>query len=62
MRRNLIDEQTMNTHEFLFADVTLVARASGALYWPDQQLLVISDLPWKIRTHCAFGWRDAAPL
>ena len=44
MRRNLIDEQTMNTHEFLFADVTLVARASGALYWPDQQLLVISDL------------------
>ncbi|MDR0810647.1 MAG: ligase-associated DNA damage response endonuclease PdeM [Gemmobacter sp.] len=31
-------------HRFTFADVPLVALPSGALYWPTERLLVVSDL------------------
>ncbi|MEL7115511.1 MAG: ligase-associated DNA damage response endonuclease PdeM, partial [Pseudomonadota bacterium] len=34
----------MNTHRFTLAGAALEARGSGALFWPDQRLLVVSDL------------------
>lgn len=34
----------MNTHSFTLAGQTLVARPSGALYWPAEKLLCVSDL------------------
>ena len=34
----------MNGHQFTFGGATLVALGSGALYWPDRGLLVVSDL------------------
>lgn len=34
----------MNDHIFTFFGATLVARADGGLYWPAEQLLVVSDL------------------
>ena len=34
----------MNGYEFSFAGTTLLALGSGALYWPVQNLLCISDL------------------
>lgn len=34
----------MNTHDFTFARTKLKALASGALFWPDENLLVVSDL------------------
>lgn len=34
----------MNTYDFTLAGADLVARPSGALFWPEQQLLVVSDL------------------
>ncbi|MDU9002460.1 ligase-associated DNA damage response endonuclease PdeM [Sedimentitalea todarodis] len=34
----------MNGHSFLFSGVNLVAMASGALWWPEQRLLCVSDL------------------
>jgi len=34
----------MNFYDFTFADVALRALGSGALYWPDQALLCVSDL------------------
>lgn len=34
----------MNGYQFSLLGVNLVALASGALYWPDQSLLVVSDL------------------
>lgn len=34
----------MNDHVFTFCGVTLVARADGALHWPEARLLVVSDL------------------
>ena len=34
----------MNIHAFTFAGTGLQAHGSGALYWPDQHLLVVSDL------------------
>ncbi|QFS84214.1 hypothetical protein FIU97_15780 [Roseivivax sp. THAF40] len=34
----------MNTHDFTFCDAALQALPSGALYWPDEALLVVSDL------------------
>lgn len=34
----------MNTHDFSFAGQSLQARASGALFWPAQGLLCVSDL------------------
>lgn len=34
----------MNALEFSFRDQNLLALASGALFWPDQRLLVVSDL------------------
>lgn len=34
----------MNTHDFTFAGTTLQALGSGALFWPEEQLLVVSDL------------------
>ncbi|MDJ0820483.1 MAG: ligase-associated DNA damage response endonuclease PdeM [Paracoccaceae bacterium] len=34
----------MNTYAFSFADAALVALPSGALYWPEEGLLVVSDL------------------
>lgn len=34
----------MNTHSFTLAGQTLVARATGALYWPAENLLCVSDL------------------
>jgi len=37
-------EQAMNTLPFRFRDTTLVALPSGALHWPDERLLVVSDL------------------
>jgi hypothetical protein len=38
------NEQIMNTLEFSFRSETLHALPSGALYWPSQTLLVVSDL------------------
>ena len=34
----------MNGHEFSLAGCSLVALGSGALYWPDRDLLCVSDL------------------
>ncbi len=34
----------MNRHAFSFHDATLHALPSGALYWPERDLLVVSDL------------------
>lgn len=34
----------MNHHAFTFNDAALWALGSGALFWPDQRLLVVSDL------------------
>ena len=34
----------MNSHAFTFCNVALQALPSGALFWPDQGLLVVSDL------------------
>lgn len=34
----------MNSHAFPLAGIALQARASGALWWPDRSLLVVSDL------------------
>lgn len=34
----------MNAHAFAFAGTTLHALGSGALYWPEQRLLTVSDL------------------
>jgi len=34
----------MNTHSFNFRGATLIALGSGALFWPDANLLVVSDL------------------
>lgn len=34
----------MNGHSFTLAGIPLIARGSGALWWPDQQLLCLSDL------------------
>jgi hypothetical protein len=37
-------ERSMNFHPFTLADEALLALASGALYWPAQDLLCVSDL------------------
>jgi DNA ligase-associated metallophosphoesterase len=37
-------EQGMNIHVFTFHGITLHARPSGALYWPDACLLIVSDM------------------
>lgn len=37
-------EQTMNCHDFSFQGAALRALPSGALWWPDQALLCVSDL------------------
>ena len=34
----------MNTHSFTLAGQSLVARPSGALFWPRESLLCVSDL------------------
>ena len=34
----------MNEHHFTLAGTDLAARASGALWWPERQVLVVSDL------------------
>lgn len=34
----------MNGHSFTFAGVNLIAMGSGALWWPEQRLLCVSDL------------------
>ncbi|MEM1233368.1 MAG: ligase-associated DNA damage response endonuclease PdeM [Pseudomonadota bacterium] len=34
----------MNVHAFTLAGTALEARASGALYWPTERMLVVSDL------------------
>ena len=34
----------MNTHGFTFCGAALSALPSGALHWPDERLLVVSDL------------------
>lgn len=38
------EERSMNGHEFNLAGQRLVALGSGALYWPSQSLLCVSDL------------------
>jgi DNA ligase-associated metallophosphoesterase len=38
------DEQTMNALEFQFQNQTVSALSSGALFWPSENLLVVSDL------------------
>ncbi len=38
------DEQTMNHHAFSFCGASLRALPSGALWWPEQRLLCVSDL------------------
>lgn len=42
--RNTRKEQTMNGHAFIFFGAELVALGSGALHWPGEQLLCVSDL------------------
>lgn len=42
--RLLPHEQIMNSHSFELAGAHLHALATGALWWPDQQLLCVSDL------------------
>jgi len=37
-------EHYMNTHEFTLAGAALVARPSGALWWSEPRVLVVSDL------------------
>ena len=37
-------EQSMNYHDFRFAGAALRALGSGALWWPDEDLLCVSDL------------------
>jgi len=37
-------ERSMNGFDFTLAGVSLVAFGSGALWWPDQRLLCVSDL------------------
>jgi DNA ligase-associated metallophosphoesterase len=37
-------ERNMNDHRFTFRNATLVFRPSGALFWPDEALLCVSDL------------------
>lgn len=44
LRTQTRDEQIMNGHTFSFAGADLVALGSGALWWPDQRLLCVSDL------------------
>lgn len=44
MHPGLSDEQTMNHHAFTFCGAEMQALPSGALYWPDAQLLCVSDL------------------
>ncbi len=34
----------MNSHPFTLAGIPLHARATGALWWPDQSVLIVSDL------------------
>ena len=34
----------MTSHRFTLAGANLAALPSGALYWPDQSLLTVSDL------------------
>jgi uncharacterized protein len=38
------DDQQMRASKVMVADVTFVADLSGALFWQDQRLLVVSDL------------------
>lgn len=38
------NEQSMNCHRFSFQGAALQALASGALWWPDEALLCVSDL------------------
>jgi len=38
------DEHIMNMHTITLHTATLEARSTGALFWPDQSLLVVSDL------------------
>lgn len=38
------DEQTMNALEFQFQNQTVSALSSGALFWPSENLLAVSDL------------------
>lgn len=40
----LANERSMNTCTVSLRGANLVARPSGALYWPDQRLLCVSDL------------------
>lgn len=42
--RNPCKEQAMNAYTFTFAGQPLLALPSGALHWPDRQLLIVSDL------------------
>ena len=45
-------EQNMNNGlTFNFSGVIFTALPSGALWRPDEGLLVVSDLVWKIRSH-----------
>jgi DNA ligase-associated metallophosphoesterase len=37
-------EQKMNGHSFFFAGLTLTALPSGALWWPEPEVLAVSDL------------------
>lgn len=50
----------MNTLSFSFADCTLNALGSGALHWPEQELLVVSDL--HLGKSLRFARRGAPPL
>ena len=44
LRRETGKERIMNRFEFSFAGQRLSALASGALWWPEQRLLCVSDL------------------
>lgn len=44
MRPGLRQERTMNECTFRLAGASLCALSSGALYWPDENLLCVSDL------------------
>ena len=52
----------MNALEFAFRSETLHALSSGALYWPSQELLVVSDLHLGKSTRAArFGGAQLPP-
>ena len=56
------DDQQMRASKVTIADVTFVADLSGALFWEEQRLLVVSDLHLEKGSSFADARRAAAAL